>query len=221
VPPWTDAERLAHEKEVLGFYVTGHPLGALAAALRRYADVTPGETAGKTGREVRAGGLLAGLRETRTKRGDTMAFASLEDLDGRFDLVIFAEPYARLRALLRRAAAAEGGVLPLLVLGTLEEGEPPKILVRDATELEAAEEKLASTLRLRVAAADLTRDRLLGLRRVLDSHPGDCAVLLHLLIPGESETVMTLPDGRGVRPHPELQRDIDGLFGRSVVELVW
>jgi DNA polymerase-3 subunit alpha len=219
-PPWTDRERLAHEKEVLGFYVTGHPLDAVAGALRRFADTTAGSIEGKEGREVRVGGLLTALRETRTRRGDVMAFATLEDLEGGFDLVIFAEPYARLGSLLRGALLQDGSEpAPILVSGNLEAGDTPKILLRDAVSLADAEEKLASQLVLRVVAGELTRDRLLALRRVLESHPGDCSVVLRLTVPGESESVLALPDARGVRPVEALLRDVDALFGRPVTEL--
>jgi len=220
-PPWTDAERLAHEKEVLGFYVTGHPLTGCVEALRRYADTTPATASEKLGREVRAGGLLAELRETRTRRGATMAFASLEELDGSFELVIFAEPYGRLRGLLRRAADPGEGAppLPLLVQGTLESVDPPKLLVSDAFPLAEAEQRLALHLRLRITAQEATRDRLLALRDVLAGHPGDCGVRLQLVIPGQSETRIALSDARGVQPDEALVRDVNGLFGRPVAEL--
>src|SRR5690606_20099434 len=90
VPPWTERERLAYEKELLGFYVTGHPLASVAAELARFAEVRAGSAAERDGREVRAGGLVTALRETRTRTGNTMAFGTLEDLEGSFDLVIFA-----------------------------------------------------------------------------------------------------------------------------------
>ncbi len=220
--PWADRERLAHEKEVLGFYVTGHPLAASAERLRRLTDTSAAASEGKEGREVRAGGLLTSLRETRTRRGDTMAFATLEDLEGSFDLVIFAEPYGRLRELLKRAVSPAPGEspAPLVVTGNLEAGDPPKLLVRDAVELDAAEEKLASQLHLRVLASESSRDRLLALQRVIAAHPGDCSVCVHVLIPGASETLIALPEGCGVDPCEELLRAVDSLFGRPVTELV-
>jgi DNA polymerase-3 subunit alpha len=221
-PPWTEQERLAHEKEVLGFYVTGHPLEAHASDLGRFADATATTASEKAGREVRVGGLLTTLRETRTRRGDTMAFATLEDLEGAFDLVIFAEPYGRLRALLKQAMAPAPGEppLPLLVSGTLEAGEPPKLLVRDALRLAEAAERLSAQLRIRIFHHEASRARLLALRRVLEAHKGDCSVLLHLVIPGESETVLGLPDRRGVEPSDGLLRAVDGLFGRPVADRV-
>jgi DNA polymerase-3 subunit alpha len=150
-----------------------------------------------------------------------MAFGTLEDLEGSFDLVIFAEPFGQHASLLKAAANGEGGAgpVPLLVSGTLEEGETPKILVRDVMPLERAEEKLAAQLKLTVLASEATRDRLLALRDLLARHPGDCAVALHLLIPGESKTVLALPGLRGVRPDDAFLREIDGLFGRRVAEI--
>jgi len=220
--PWTDQERLGYEKEVLGLYVTGHPLESFAPALARFTDTTAAAAPEQLGREVRVGGLITSLRETRTRRGQTMAFGTLEDLAGSFDLVIFADPYARLREVLKKASAAdsEGGrAMPLLVSGTLESLDPPKVLVRDAFELEDAESNLAAQVRIRVAASEATRDRMLALRRLLEAHAGDCGVLLHLLIPGESETVMAVSGDRGVDPSDELIEAVNGLFGRRVAEL--
>src|SRR5262249_28505932 len=82
VAAWNERERLGYEKELLGFYVTGHPLAAVAPELARFADVRSSTAGARDGREVRAGGLLTGLRETRTRAGQTMAFGTLEDLEG-------------------------------------------------------------------------------------------------------------------------------------------
>ncbi len=220
-PDWTERQRLEYEKEVLGFYVTGHPLAAVASRLARFVDVSADQTEGRDGREVRVGGLLTGLRETRTRRGQLMAFGTLEDLSGAFDLVVFAEPYGRFATLLKRAVTPEEGTgpLPLLISGTLEAGETPKILVRDVVELDRAEERLSSQLRVRVLAGEATRDRLLALRRLLETQPGECAVAVHVVIPDRSETVLALPGRRGVRPDPALRQRVDELFGRPVTEL--
>ncbi len=220
-PPWTDRQRLEQEKEVLGFYVTGHPLTSVAAQLARFADTRSTATAGKEGRDVRVGGILTGLRETRTRRGQLMAFGTLEDQEGSFDLVFFAEPFGQHATLLKNALSGDAGSgpVPLLISGTLEAGDTPKILVRDVILLERAEEKLAAQLRLRVLASEATRDRLLALRDLFGRHPGECAVALHLVIPDESETVLAFPCLRGVRPDEALLREVDGLFGRRVSEV--
>ncbi len=218
---WTDRQRLEYEKEVLGFYVTGHPLAAVSKELARFADVVASDTEGRDGRDVRAGGLITSFRETRTRRGSLMAFATLEDLEGSFDLVVFAEPYAQYGSLLKQANSGEGedGPIPLLVSGTLEAGDPPKILVRDVMELARAEEKLARELHVRIGSEEATPDRLTALRDRLERNPGDCAVRIHLVIPNQSETVLSLPSLRGVRADAGLRRDVDALFGRAVTEV--
>jgi len=221
VPPWTERERLAQEKELLGFYVTGHPLGAVAAQLAALTDTTATTTEGKDGREVRVGGLLASLRETRTKKGARMAFGVLEDLEGSFELVIFTQTFEEHRELLLAAPAGDessDGPIPLIVSGTFEAGDPQKVLVRDVIRLDRAEEHLATRLRVRVNEADVSRDRMAALRGVLSEHPGDCEVHLHITIPGESETVVSVGSLRGVRATDSLRHDVDALFGRPVTD---
>jgi DNA polymerase-3 subunit alpha len=218
---WTDRQRLEYEKEVLGFYVTGHPLLAQSNLLERFTDTTAGATEGKEERDVRIGGLITAFRETRTRRGQLMAFVTLEDLEGTFDLVVFSEPYAQYGSLLKSAMEAEGdeGPKAVLVTGKLEGGDPPKVLVREALELDRAEEKLSSQLRVRIRSEEATSDRLRALRDLFHARPGECAVTLHVVIPDESETVISVSSIRGVRPDAALRQDVDALFGRSVTEL--
>jgi DNA polymerase-3 subunit alpha len=219
--PWSERERLGHEKELLGFYVSGHPLGEYAHLLSRFTDCTASGWESKLGREVRVGGLLVAMRETRTKRGKRMGFATLEDLEGNFELVIFSEAYEANAALLSRAKNGEGGEgpIPLLVSGTLEEADSAKILVRDIMPLAQAEEKLSGTLRVKMVERDINKDRLQALVKVLSNHPGDCPIVIHVLIPGESETTLSVGAVRGVRATPEMCRDVDALFGYKVTEL--
>ncbi len=219
--PWSERERLGFEKELLGFYVSGHPLGEVASLMRRYCDTTASSWQAKVGRDVRIGGLLTTMRETLTKRGQRMAFATIEDLEGSFELVIFSDAYEAASPLLAQAKSGggEGGPVPLLVQGTLEEGDPPKVLVREIHRLEDAEERLAGTLRVRMVERDINPDRMAALRRVLSTHPGDCPVVIHVLLPGESETTLSVGAVRGVRASDEMCKDVDALFGRQVTEL--
>jgi DNA polymerase-3 subunit alpha len=221
VPEWTERQRLDLEKQVLGFYVSGHPLAAAAERLARFAEVISSDTESSDGREVRVGGILTALRETRTRRGALMAFGTLEDLHGSFDLVIFSEPFTQFGSLIKRAIEGDGetGPIPLLVTGTLEAGDSPKILVRDVLELERAEEKLSTQLQVTVRDDEASPDRLRALRDLLEKNRGECAVVVRLVIPGESETILSLNSAPAVRANAALLADVDGLFGRCVTEL--
>jgi DNA polymerase-3 subunit alpha len=220
-PPWTERERLAGEKEVLGFYVTGHPLGPFVTQLQRYCDTTASQLEGKDGRVVRVGGLATAVREIRTQKSNKlMGFATLEDSEGAFDLVLFPDVWAQFGSAVKRhhEQVEAGQAEPLLVTGTLEGGETPKVLVRDVVEFARAEERLAAQLHLRILATEATRDRIEALKKLLAEHPGQCSVVLHVLIPGESETLL---ESGSVRPVDGLLRDIDALFGRGVTNLAF
>jgi DNA polymerase III alpha subunit len=150
-----------------------------------------------------------------------MGFGVLEDLEGSFELVIFSEPY-NLHVETMRLAKGGGedgrGPLPLIISGSLEESDPPKVLVRDIMLLDEAEQRLTTHFHVRVQERDVNRDRMIALRRVLRSHQGDCSVFLHVTIPGESETILSVGGLRGVDATSDLQRDVDALFGRPVTE---
>jgi DNA polymerase-3 subunit alpha len=218
---WTDRQRLEYEKEVLGFYVSGHPLASVADHMSRFTDVDSNDTESHDGREVRVGGLLTSVRETRTRRGALMAFGTLEDLEGAFDLVVFSEPFAQFGTLMKTAieGSEESGPVPLLVSGTLEAGDTPKILVRDVLPLDKAEERLSKHLEVTLTADEATGDRLSALRDLIHGNRGECEVVVKLVIPGESETLLTLNGAPGVRANAALLADLDGLFGRRVSEL--
>ena len=150
-----------------------------------------------------------------------MAFGNLEDTEGAFDLIIFSETWAEYGSLVRRVIEGDDndGPTPVLVTGTLEAGDPPKILVRQILELEGAEEKLATQLQIRVLADEATPDRMRALKDLLQKNRGDCSVVLRLIIAGESETLLGLDGASRVRAHAALLADVDGLFGRCVTEL--
>jgi hypothetical protein len=91
--------------------------------------------------------------------------------------------------------------------------------VRDGMQLVNAREHLASKLELQVVAGELSRDRLQALRRVLEAHRGDCAVLLELMIPGESKTTLALSDKLNVEATDTLVEEVNALFARPVARI--
>ena len=95
------AELLRMEKESLGLYVSEHPLSAIRDQLRRRTDCTLAELERRReGETVLAGGIVAGVRTTTTKKGEPMAFVQLEDVTGSVEVVVFNSTYAAARELL-------------------------------------------------------------------------------------------------------------------------
>src|SRR5205809_552374 len=94
IPEWDDDQRLAFEKEVLGFYVSGHPLTRFKPLVESLGITPSSELAARAaGSRVLLFGQVASLREIPTKSGNRMAFATIEDTDGTVDITIFPEPF--------------------------------------------------------------------------------------------------------------------------------
>jgi len=166
--------RLAFEKEMLGLYVSGHPLKGLEAALGREVDCTLDELRERSEGEVAwVGGVVTSLVRKYTKRGDLMAVFSLEDLRSSLEVMVFPRVMDEYGALL-----AEDAVV--CVKGRLDLREEPAKIVALALrrpELAAGE---APPLRIRVHPGVLTRTLVSRLRSVLLEHPGDVPVYVQL-----------------------------------------
>jgi len=100
VAEWSEDQRLEGEKETLGLYLTGHPIARHEKELREIIDCTITELRPTRDRTLVVAGLVVGLRTMQTRRGDRMAFVTLDDRTGRLELAVFAEFYTRYRELL-------------------------------------------------------------------------------------------------------------------------
>lgn len=211
IEDWPERQRLQFEKEVLGFYLTGHPLAQFETLLNQYTttDCAALNTLPDK-KEVRLGGIVAGFRETTTKKGDRMGFVSLEDLKGSVDVVVFPETYKKSHAWLKSDR-------PILVIGNIDEGEEQnKIIAREIFLLEEAPRHITKTIHLRLSQAEATPKQLTALKSVLSRFKGHCTAYLHVVVPNESETVMKLPEDLKVDPTPQLVSSIQKLFGHNV-----
>src|SRR5204862_769249 len=115
VPEWDDDQRLAYEKEVLGFYVSGHPLARFEGVAESLGVTSSAELANRShGARVTLFGHVAAIKETATKSGNRMACLSLEDMAGTVDVTVFPEPYKAAAPLLRSHE-------PVVVRGRVDE----------------------------------------------------------------------------------------------------
>ncbi len=213
LPPWVETDRLAYEKEALGFYISGHPLNGYAEEINRLAtvDTVTLQAAGDRA-NVRLAGVAAEVKEKINKKGERMAFVRLEDLKGSVELIVFANTYAE-------SAAWLAGEEPLLVEGAVDRDERNvKVIAKKITPLDSAAQSLTTGLRLKVEATGLTREKMLKLRQILAGHSGGCRVYLHLKVRGKGEAVLALPSQYRVSPSLELTDQVNKLFGRAVVE---
>ena len=214
VAEWSDKQRLAAEKETVGFYITGHPLDKFERDLKRLTTAPIAElgTRSKQEREkVKVGGVVHTLRLKNNKKGDRYATFNLEDKSGTIEVIVWPEAYRKYEALI---ASDE----PLCVSGTLEVSEERCQIITDAIEgLAAARAVAVRELRLRLGEAALTAERARELARTLEAHPGTCVASIEVLTDAYVASVR-LPRFR-VAPSEKLVDAVEHLFGGRVAYL--
>ncbi|HWP84046.1 MAG TPA: OB-fold nucleic acid binding domain-containing protein, partial [Terriglobia bacterium] len=213
-PPWEEARVLAGEKEMLGFYLTGHPMRQYQEKLRDLGTVRSCELSLYSAqKEVALGGILGSVRVARNKRGELWASAVLEDLDGSVDLLFFPEAYKRLGSELKQDAVVfvKGKVL-------VEENAPPKVSVSELLPLNAVEPALASAvvIRIRLGSGDGSVAR--KLRELFEEKRGEAPVRLEFERAGAFQAELE-PEIR-VRPDPDFAHRARALCGKDAVLLI-
>jgi DNA polymerase III subunit alpha len=215
LPEWSEAERLTGEKDVLGFYVTGHPLDKY---MERLATVTLNDSSSLETLEhesaVTLAGILTGLRVRTSKKGDLWASAVLEDSRGSVDLLFFPQAYQELQRALKPDTA-------LLMKGRVrhEENQRPKVVVSQAQPLEAALNGGKALLRIRVNLAEAQEALVADLARLLSAYPGENPVVFELTRPGDFLVRMRPRNPRGVKADAELLTRLASLCGQEAVSL--
>jgi DNA polymerase-3 subunit alpha len=203
------SQKLAFEKEMLGLYVSDHPLLGAESALRRHAERTIAEI-----RELRdgethwVGGVITSLQRKYTKRGELMAVFMLEDLQSVIEVFVFPRTMQE-----HGFNLADDAVV--CVKGRLDlREEPAKLVCMDLRRIDVDEATTAPTLRLALPLAGLRQSIVDELKRVLLEHPGDSPVLLHL-----GEKVLRLPDEFRVDGRNGLLAELRVLLGPSGILL--
>ncbi|WP_084057821.1 DNA polymerase III subunit alpha [Desulfacinum hydrothermale] len=214
VPPWDTRTALQFEKEALGFYISGHPLDHYRDQIQKLCTAdTQRVRERKDGAKTILCGLLSITKELTTKKGERMAFLSLEDRNGTLEVVAFPEVYGRARELLQ-------GDEPLVVLGTIQHDEKgSKILADNILTLDDAQTQTVEAVHIHLSADRLDRDALERLRHLLVTHPGQCSTLLHIDVEGQAEAVIALNPKLQVNPTASFLEDMSQHFGQDCVDL--
>jgi DNA polymerase-3 subunit alpha len=211
-PPIAEVEfgkrdRLRFEKEMLGLYVSDHPLMGAETSLRRRCDGRLTELPDLDDGTIRTfGGVITGLQRKWTKKGDLMAVFQLEDLETAVEVMVFP------KTMIDHGHKLEDDVIVTVRARVDARDEQPKLI---AMELEPFEPMSgdAFPLRVKVAAAALSEGVIGDLKRLLGEHPGDSPVLLHL----GDDKVLRLPEAWTVDVAPGLLAELRVLLGPSAI----
>ena len=216
---WTESEMLAHEKAVLGFYVTKHPLTAHADMLSRFATcecTAIGQYEG--GVQIVLGGMISKIRMVQTKNGRNpgakLAVMTFEDLSGSIEAVVFPEILAKYREL----------VVPDTVVflrGVVDKKrEEPSLRVDEIIPFDDAAEKLAEALILRVRSTIADAATLGRLRVLCGEHPGAQPFYIQVERPGELSATIRCAGSLRVKPTATFRSGVEALLGEQSFDLV-
>ena len=212
VPPWTEGEKLAFEKEALGLYLSGHPIDRFQRDLQR-AGVRRIEALDGPAPAVRVGGVVSQCRRLRTRKGDPMAVATLEDRGGRLEAVVFPEPFRRCGALLDVDRL-------VVVSGKLEmDDDVPRLLAEEVQALENVLGDVGRPLAIRLAAPPADRATIEALAEVLGRHDGNGRVALEIELRNQAPPVRVRArlNRARVRPSDTLVAELEGVCGKGAV----
>ena len=209
---WTEKEKLAYEKETVGFYITGHPLDNYRQEIREVADTDiSGLAEWGDNQPVRVGGLVREYKEHRSKKGERMAFVILEDTVAAVEVVIFPEAFARSSHLL-------AGVEPLIVLGTVKKEERGvKIIAESVDSLPEAHNKYTCSAHILLKAERINRQQMENLRTRVREFHGPCPVFFTLHFEGRGEVDIDTPVDFTVRPGQEFSEAVERTLGYAAV----
>jgi DNA polymerase-3 subunit alpha len=228
VPDWEESDRLAYEKEVLGFFVSGHPLDKYAEKLRNLPGIIsvaealerkPPERAwGKQSDpsdEIQVAGTLLGMSPRKSKRdGKIYAMGQLEDASGKIDVICFSRDYERLGEQLKTEA-------PVVIRGVLmgEEDSAPKISISGVQALDAVKVKLPGGIRIRINLERATEEIFASIKSQADAAPGPGKVMFQLEQKGQFAVILE-PDQMAVAADKGWIERVEELIGRGTVQVV-
>ncbi|HVM59266.1 MAG TPA: DNA polymerase III subunit alpha [Verrucomicrobiae bacterium] len=211
---WSQSEMLAFEKELLGFYVTGHPLTQYADVLRRYELASSGQLEQlQDGQMTRLGGIISKLTPKTTKQGKPMAILTMEDLDGSVEVLVFPESYARFAANLKADAA-------IFVCGKANLREDkPKITAEQIIPLDDVPRKFTKAVHIRLSAGTTEGSTLTRVHDVIRAHTGNVPVLFCFIYPDGKLVFLEAHEHFSVAPTQQFVRDVEAILGEDSVWL--
>ncbi len=220
VPDWDEHTRLAAEKEILGFFITGHPLEKYKDKLKDLGALSTEDIAAmkrSTGKDenITTAGLISNLRIAKSERsGEMWEKADLEDMLGKVELLVFPEAYKKLgdKVKLEVPVLIRGGV-------RMEEGANPKVTANEIIPLDEARVPLPSALRVRISLESATEETVDALHRLFRESQGEAKVLFDLERAGDFMVVMEA-EGYNVLPDRNFMGRLEQLCGRGAVRVI-
>ncbi|MBL7068853.1 MAG: DNA polymerase III subunit alpha [Candidatus Omnitrophica bacterium] len=215
IPEWPENQLLSYEKQMLGFYITKHPLARYERLLKNYTTCGTMELMNfHDGDEIYLGGIVNKAKFTITKKtGEKMAIVKLEDLKGIVEVLVFPSTFQKVGGLIRDDAI-------VFVKGriSLREQEP-KLIADDIIPLDDVKKRFTKSVNINIMSAGLEKNTLDTIKGILANYQGSIPVYLTITTPGERKVDIQASDDLRVKPDEKLISDLEGLLGEGSVTL--
>ncbi len=212
VPDWEAPQKLTGEKELLGFYVTGHPLDQYRDKIFDLGSHTTATLEGlEKGVEVKVCGLITSIQRKRNQKQELWAAMQLEDLSGTVDAMVFASKFNELSKYLEEDKAV---MVTAKVL--VDEGSAPRLSIQDLVALDNARVKLPAMVNLRVRLNADNDTRAAELKQLIARKPGPAS--MRLILEKSRDFSLTLDLASKVRADKEFKGELARLFGSTSFE---
>ena len=213
IKEWPEPQLLGFEKDMLGFYVSGHPLARFAKQLKRFVSCSTANLHEHKDQDmIKMVGLIVKIKHTVTRaKQEKMAILKLEDLDGAVEVLVFPRAFAKISSYIHPNTIVHiRGILDL-------KEETPKIIVEDLFPFEEIY-KLITAMNINLSGV---RENIFeSLKTLLGEHRGNIPVYLRLDTPAKSRVQLIVGEGLYVNPSDKLISDLDELLGEERLSLV-
>jgi len=207
IKEWPHNQLLAFEKELLGFYFSGHPLTKYEGVLKKYSITIAQLNKYSEGEGVLIGGIITKIKQVVTKQGEKMAFLNLETSDGIVEIILFPKVFNKVQSYAKIDT-------PIFVAGKVNlKNSEHKIIAEDINSIHQVYQKYTSSISLRLEA-DSKKDLLEQIKRLLSLHQGNTPVYLIFLSP---QRKWKISSSLSVQPKQELFLELEQLLGEKKV----
>ncbi|MBI4546348.1 MAG: DNA polymerase III subunit alpha [Ignavibacteriae bacterium] len=211
---WSEFEKLSREKAVLGFYVSGHPLLRYEKEIQAFATAQFSDaSAAKSGTSIRIAGVVSAVKKKIDKRGNMMAFLTLEDFSGKGECIVFSDVYRRYQSFLSVDSM-------VMVVGNAEHtGDSLRIIVKEVHPMETVRERFAKSVNLSINLDKVREDVIDELYKIAEQHRG-ASTCYFTVLQSKGEQSLRLQAGKlGVQLSDEFIAEVEGVLGPNSIEL--
>ena len=215
IPEWDQTQRLKYERELTGFYITAHPLTRYEATLNALSTAaTAGLKELSDGKEVKICGIIAGVKSMLTKKGDRMAYLTVEDLQGTAEVIVFPDLFKTAGELLAPERLVR-------ITGTIDRGDKgTKIRGSKIEPLAEVQTQSIKRIRIRLTDRPEVREQLLRLLDVFKRHPGSTTISMSFQTDGSLESETAPLPNLTVSPSEHFVLDVEEVLGKGALSLL-